>query len=109
MSGDESVEAAAAAAKAPLTDPRDEPGYVEILGGEEPPDEWLNLGSRRERVSSSSSDGSGFQYIAGNNQPHQQESGAVDEVRQIISFYQNLKIRITKVNSSLLSKVNIYF
>jgi len=24
-----------------------EPGYVEILGGEEPPDEWLNLGSRR--------------------------------------------------------------
>lgn len=23
--------------------------YVEILGGEEPPDEWLNLGDRRER------------------------------------------------------------
>lgn len=44
----------------------DEPGYVEILGGEEPPDEWNNLGARRERInsSSSSSDGSGFQYIA---------------------------------------------
>lgn len=54
-----------------------EPGYVEILGGEEPPDEWMNIGSRRERVdsSSSSSDGSGFQYIpaAGHRIPDQQQ------------------------------------
>jgi len=47
-----------------------EPGYVEILGGEEPPDEWLNLGSRRERIdSSSSSSDAGFQYISADRSP----------------------------------------
>lgn len=52
----------------------EESGYVEILGGEEPPDEWLNLGMRRERISSSSSDGSEFQYIsAGQGHPYSQE------------------------------------
>lgn len=67
----------------------DEPGYVEILGGEEPPDEWLNLGAKRERIdsSSSSSDGSGFEYISGGGDdtaPY--HSHDMDEVQQAIHY-----------------------
>lgn len=78
-----------------------EPGYVEILGGEEPPDEWMNIGSRRERVdsSSSSSDGSGFQYIpaASNTAPptqQQQQHMSVSKAYYVVCLVSKLLVDI---------------
>ncbi|XP_067932190.1 microtubule-associated protein futsch-like isoform X3 [Watersipora subatra] len=86
LSDDESLESPAA--EIPLPDTADESGYVEILGGEEPPDEWMNLGTRRERVSSSSSssDGSGFQFVSAevaNQRQHDRQSAAEEQLQQL--------------------------